>query len=374
MRDLLRGEPLGVDVDLVVEGDAVELARRTRPSGRVKVHERFGTATLESPNGLRIDLASARRERYARPGALPDVERASLDDDLARRDFTVNAIAWDPAARRLLDPFGGAADLAKRRLRVLHPRSFEDDPTRILRAVRYANRLGFTLERGTRRLAVRALESRAFATVSGDRLRRELVKVFSEPGWRGAIRRAEALGVLRALQPSWRPSARVTAALARAESLSGKAARARAEESRHRPWLAALLVATSDLRGRPRRELAETLALAGDELRTFDEWEPACPSEGRRRTFSREEAIARAALAPAGPKRRDLERRLLSPARLTVGGTDLIEAGIAPGPAMGRALDETRRALEDGRIEPGEQLAFAISTAREGPRRGGGSR
>jgi len=101
VRDLLRGERAGRDIDVVVEGDACRLADRAAsavPGGRVTLHARFGTARIDGEAGFRIDLATARRERYARPGVLPEVEPASIEEDLGRRDFTVNAIAWEPAA------------------------------------------------------------------------------------------------------------------------------------------------------------------------------------------------------------------------------------------------------------------------------------
>jgi tRNA nucleotidyltransferase (CCA-adding enzyme) len=353
VRDLLRGERTGRDVDLVVEGDATELARRAAPSGRVTVHPRFGTATVEGDGGFRMDLASARRESYPRPGALPEVDRATLEDDLARRDFSVNAIAWEPAAGRLHDPFGGATDLAAGRLRILHPRSFVDDPTRIFRAVRYANRLGLAIDPKTRRLLRSALATGALETVSADRLRHELAKIVSEPGWPDAIRLAEKWGLLAALEPGWTISPRVRRALVRAADLADRVPPA----APRRAWLAGLLVAASELRGAARRRLAGRLALSGNELRAFERDPEA--SEAR----TREEAIARAALARTPAERRILERRLTAPVRLSIRGADLVGEGVPAGPAVGRALGEARRALEEGRIEPGEQLAFALSVA-----------
>jgi tRNA nucleotidyltransferase (CCA-adding enzyme) len=358
VRDLLRGRPAGLDVDVVVEGDAGELARRAAPDSRVTVHARFGTATIAGDGagagGFRIDLARARRERYPRPGALPAVEPAAIEEDLSRRDFTVNAIAWDLAGERLLDPFGGARDLAASRLRVLHARSFEDDPTRIFRAVRYASRLGLELEPTTRRLLRRALASGVFASVSGDRLRNETAKLFAEPDWPAALRLASRLGLLAALEPSWRISPRLASALLRAAALE-KRVPVSGPRAARRAWLAGMLVAASDLSRPARRRLARRLSLAGEELRAF---------EGS--TGSREEAIARAALAPTASERKHLERRLTAPARLSIRGADLVEAGVPAGPAVGRALGETRVALEEGRIEPvrGEELEFAVAAAR----------
>ena len=153
VRDVLLGRTPH-ELDFVVEGDALAVARRAaeRLGGTVTAHERFGTATVEAP-GATFDLAGARRERYERPGALPDVELgASLAEDLARRDFTVNAIALHLADGELTYYAGAREDLAAGALRVLHDRSFRDDPTRLLRLARYAARLSFSAEPRTDQL------------------------------------------------------------------------------------------------------------------------------------------------------------------------------------------------------------------------------
>ena len=189
VRDLLLGRVLG-DVDLLVDGaeglGAAELVEQAAlPDTRAVRHDRFGTVTLRSA-AASVDVASVRRESYAHPGALPSVEKGSLEDDLRRRDFTVNALALplSRAARasysRIVDLEGGLRDLEERQLRVLHKRSFEDDPTRALRAARLAARLDFTLSRGSRAALRDALRAGACGRVSGDRLRRELVKLFED--------------------------------------------------------------------------------------------------------------------------------------------------------------------------------------------------
>src|SRR5262245_15661371 len=175
VRDLLLGRERA-DIDVAVEGDAVdELARRL--GGAARTHERFATATVRT-EGLEIDLAATRAETYARPGTLPDVSPAPLTEDLARRDFTMNAMAVPLATpTELVDPHGGLRDLERGELRILHERSFVDDPTRALRAARYAARYGFTLEPAT---AERLREARVKA-VSRDRQEAELRKLAGEP-------------------------------------------------------------------------------------------------------------------------------------------------------------------------------------------------
>ena len=166
----------------------------------------FGTAKLRI-GGVSLDLVMARRESYAAPGALPKVEPGSLADDLARRDFSINAMAVSLSAESwgdLVDPFDGAGDLERRLVRMLHPGSFRDDATRLFRAARYAGRLGFDLDPETERLA---REGAAYVdTISGDRIRHELERIFEEPRASDILRIADGLGLLQAIHPALRPA------------------------------------------------------------------------------------------------------------------------------------------------------------------------
>lgn len=203
VRDLLLGRD-SLDVDVVVQGDAVRVAREAALVSGAKVAKTtaFGTATLKS-DGFSLDLATARRETYARPGALPKVTPSTIDDDLLRRDFSINAIAvkvTPPAAGRLLDPTGGAADLHAGLLRVLHDRSFQDDATRILRAVRYEARFAFRIEERTLDLVRRDLKF--IQPVSGTRLRQEFARIFAKDEPERALARLQELGVLAAIHPA----------------------------------------------------------------------------------------------------------------------------------------------------------------------------
>jgi tRNA nucleotidyltransferase (CCA-adding enzyme) len=213
VRDLALGRDL-LDVDVVAEGEVQSLAAAPASAlgGRCVAHGEFGTVTLEA-SGARVDLAMARAETYARPGALPRVRPASIQDDLARRDFTINALALalcGPEQGRLLDPFGGWEDLQRGLLRVLHPRSFIDDATRILRATRYAARLGFRLEAETL-VALRRHVS-YLDTISGARLRQELLRLLAEERPETALHLCQGLGVLAAIHPALRFDRRLAAA------------------------------------------------------------------------------------------------------------------------------------------------------------------
>jgi tRNA nucleotidyltransferase (CCA-adding enzyme) len=201
------------DLDLAVEGDGISFARlvTNRYGAGLALFERFATARLVLRNGLRVDIASTRRESYANPAALPDVRSASLGEDLFRRDFTINAMAIQLNSARwgqLHDPYGGEQDLKHKTLRVLHERSFVDDPTRIFRAIRFARRFGFRLEPNTERLLAQAASTNLVARLSGPRLANEIFALMKEPRPDLAIGRLRRLDVLRFLHPRLSPGIR----------------------------------------------------------------------------------------------------------------------------------------------------------------------
>jgi tRNA nucleotidyltransferase (CCA-adding enzyme) len=212
VRDLLRAEP-SRDADIAVEGDAVAVARRLAEAlgdGRVTVHRAFGTAVVRAA-GFRVDLAATRSERYPHPVSLPVVSPAGIEADLARRDFTVNALAAGLSGSRageLLDPYDGRADLASGTIRILHPGSFRDDPTRIFRAARYAARLGFALDGDTERRARDAVAEGLVGELSGARVRAEVIALLGESAATvaAALALAEALGLLAAAGPGLAPA------------------------------------------------------------------------------------------------------------------------------------------------------------------------
>jgi tRNA nucleotidyltransferase (CCA-adding enzyme) len=348
VRDLLLGrEPR--ELDLVVEGDALEVAHRAaeRAGGELTVHQRFGTATVEA-GGLVFDLASARRERYPAPGALPEVEPgATIAEDLARRDFTVNAIAVAVADGRVEAVPHAREDLEAGLLRVLHDRSFADDPTRVLRLARYAARLGFTAEPHTAALAERA----DMAGVSGDRMGAELRLLLEEP-------QPAALQALARYAPRLLPGLdpdpdRILAVLAAApddarRDLLALAAAWRPDDA----TLVALGFTAAD-----RRILAA--AARAPELRAALD-RAAAPSAVRR-ILRREPAGGEQAARWIGGWRH---------ARPVITGSDLLAAGLE-GPAVGAGLEAAAEAQIDGRAPDREsQLAAALDAARRLPPRG----
>ena len=203
VRDMLLGYP-NFDIDLVIEGDAVKLAQHVAETSQVRLltHHRFGTAKLKYEN-FTLDLATARKETYSKPGALPAVTPGTLKDDLFRRDFSINAMAISLVHNdygELVDPYHGESDLEHRLIRVLHPESFSDDATRILRGVCYEQRFGFEFETETARLLERDIPM--LNTVSGDRIRHELEHIFEENRPELVIKRLGELGVLHRINPS----------------------------------------------------------------------------------------------------------------------------------------------------------------------------
>lgn len=206
VRDLLLGID-NLDVDFVVEGDGIAFARALAKerAGRVKVHERFGTAVVWLPNGFKLDVATARTEYYEYPTALPTVEQSSIKKDLYRRDFTINTLAvrLNPRAfGQLIDFYGGQRDLKERLIRVLHSLSFVEDPTRVFRAIRFELRFDFHLSKETLALIKGAVKMELFHRLSGQRVLDELRFLFSERTPRQAVRRLADLDLLRFIHPT----------------------------------------------------------------------------------------------------------------------------------------------------------------------------
>ena len=206
VRDLLLSKE-NLDLDIVVEGDGVAFAEAFARGNncRVRAHRKFGTAVLIYPDGFKVDIASARMEYYLKPGALPDVEHASVKMDLSRRDFTINTLAISlnrSVYGELLDYYGGQRDIDDKAIRVLHNLSFVEDPTRIFRAVRFEQRLGFQIGKQTEHLLQSVVRLGLLEKVSGKRLFNELFLILNEHQPLPAIARLARLDVLRYLHPA----------------------------------------------------------------------------------------------------------------------------------------------------------------------------
>jgi tRNA nucleotidyltransferase (CCA-adding enzyme) len=357
VRDLLLHRPL-LDLDLIVEGSAIYLAQTLAPAlgASLTAHEAFNTAKLRW-DCWTVDIASVRSENYDRPGALPAVKQGTLSSDLYRRDFTVNAMAVDLNPYRygeLIDPLGGLADLRKRIIRVLHAKSFIDDATRIWRAIRYEQRLGFRIEPETEQLSRRDLPM--LNTISGARIRHELELVMKEERPEYVVRRADRLGVLERIHPSLKGDEWIVSRFARARRLFG------AGEQTRRLYFALLgyrlslseaeylldhlspprstgddLMNAIGLKGR-----LDTLAspnLTGSQIfRLLEEYSETAVSANTVATDS-----------PVVRRRLRLYSERLRTIKPEITGLDLIEMGIPPGPNMRAILQALRNARLDGK-------------------------
>ena len=205
VRDLFLSKE-NLDIDIVIEGDAIHLGERLARElhGIIISHKRFGTCTVTTPEYIKIDFATARRETYAKAAALPTVEFSSFRDDLARRDFTVNAMAIslnEGDFGDLIDFFDGVGDIERKQIKALHDKSFVDDPTRILRGIRLEKRLGFTIEPHTANLIRKSIEKEIYKRVGEPRLRDEIMLVLKEKEPFHIIKRMDEFRALKIMHP-----------------------------------------------------------------------------------------------------------------------------------------------------------------------------
>jgi len=376
VRDRLLGRPLEeeADLDLVVEGDAVAFGRalEDRWGGQLHIHHPFLTASWDGAELARpVDLVTARRETYQRPGALPDVVAGSLSDDLARRDFTVNAMAeriWPDPMWDRVDSQGGERDLQEGVLRILHPRSFDDDPTRILRLARFAVRLDMRPHAVTQAALDEIVSSgfEALTSVGGDRLRGEWCRVCSEPDPVGVMRWLSRNKVSEALGFSAAPAA--MDALDRLFTCRSMGRRVSAEDFLRCWWLAGAVASSP---GSPERSL-QAFGLEnhyGPWLRQKEALSEA--AEGLEGVAGDDELEAYLAdfdesslsmLLALYPESRTAVGRYESVIRPTpplLDGRQLLAAGMAEGPGVGHALKRVRVAQLRGDLSSSEEaLAF----------------
>lgn len=371
VRDLLRGaEPN--DLDIAVEGDARSTSRAVadRLGGGVREYERFGTADVITPDQT-FHLATTREEAYDAPGELPRVSQTSLAEDLRRRDFTVNAMALGLTGDdvgHLYDPHGGLADLQAGLIRVLHERSFLDDPTRLLRALRYATRLDFAFDPETERLAREAVAADALSTVSGKRIGTDLMDLLREEKLARAITKMRELEIHSALHPDLDPDPELVASAALGAVAIGadRAVAALAALVESAPEELDLWLADLHLQAEERDAASRAARVAPRIAMALREREHS-PSE-LRALLAREPlealALALALRAPSEPVLRWVTE--LSAIGLEISGDDLLAAGVPEGPAVGRALEETLRRKLDGVVSGRDQeLETALLLARE---------
>lgn len=370
IRDLLLGIP-NLDVDLVVEGDGIRFAKALarRYQARVTTHDRFGTATVTLADGQTIDVATARTESYEAPGALPTVQRSSIKADLRRRDFTINTMAIRLNADHLgdlVDLHGGLRDLQNKTIRVLHGLSFIDDPTRVFRAIRFEQRLGFQLDQDAVVLMMEAVKMGLVHRLSPSRLSAELLHVFSEREPVSTLARLADFNLLQFIHPQlkW------TSGLARLLKAVEKAVAWHAGLSPGplaSPWVVygmALMdqlpqPAVQETLARftfPRRETQAMLWTSQESiplLRTLDR--TVKPSETFRTLRNLPDETLLFLMAKTRSKRAKQKivamfttYRRMNP---VLNGTDLKTMGLKPGPLYNRILDRLLDARLDGTVE-----------------------
>lgn len=361
VRDLLLDRRVR-DLDFVVETGADRLAGEVarRSDGSPRTHEAFLAAKVVFQDGPPIDIINARRERYPRPGALPEVEPAEIEEDLRRRDFTVNAIALPLDGDSVLDPAGGTTDLGKRLIRVLHEQSFVDDPTRILRALRLATRLDFSIEDGTMTLLDEALRQGRLDSVSRERVWREMVLAFEEETAPAVLASFLEAGVMQ-----WwiGPEIEEVGPIGTLEAI-GDLLRVVGDADPRIVYLAILLSALSSTElpagtGLSRRRSAATLELARQASSLADTWGALSSDEERARfclEHSPEQIVVAAVAAPEAVQ--DCIR--IRDHSLPFGGDAL---GVEPGPHIAAALRDARIESWLARVQPDELLSFARQRA-----------
>jgi tRNA nucleotidyltransferase (CCA-adding enzyme) len=364
VRDLMLGRYDVIDIDLTLEDGGSTLARALAKlvGGRLRSFPQFLTYKVTADGQPEIDIATARKERYRSPGALPTVTAGHLKDDLLRRDFSINAMAVDLMTGELHDPAGGVRDLAAMSIRVLHDQSFLDDPTRIFRAVRLATRLGFSLEADTARLLENAVASGALATIARERVWRELFLAFDEDNAPHAIAALSAAGVLEVLFGSRPPDPGLGPRLDRtAAALAGT------ELDRQVMYTAALLhgdASPVDLEGSgfSQKRARNVVQLANELPRYTDALSETSSDVERFRLFEHVSPEMLSVVAATVSEERPNVVRFLEfqSFKLPLRGNDL---EVPPGPHVAKALERTREAVFTGEIQPDEARTFAREMA-----------
>lgn len=372
VRDMLRGEE-NLDMDIVIEGDGIEFARHfgRRLGARVHAHERFGTAKLIMGD-MKLDIATARTEYYESPAALPRVEMSSIKKDLYRRDFTINTLAvkLNPGDfGKLVDFFGGQRDIKEKTIRVLHNLSFVEDPTRALRAFRFAERFGFKLSKHTENLIRSTLKMNLFDRLSGARLHEELILIFGEKDPAAVIRRLAESGLLAVIHPKLGLSARLETLMASVNNTLLWFGLLFTEEKPDNAliYLMALLV---ELKEEEKVQALDRLSVpmktkrivladtqeARDTLRRLPLRDPALVYDALSR-LRLETVLLSMSLTENDEKKKEISGYLLELRKMTtlMRGDDLRGMGIEPGPVYSTLLKELLHERLRGNIESREE-------------------
>jgi len=370
VRDMLLGLPLGTDIDIAVERNPAQVGRALarRFGAEFVFHRRFLSGTVSPVDSGRIDISQTRTEIYPRPAVLPEVKPANVDDDLVRRDFTVNALALDITPGTfgsLIDPHSGRLDLARRIIRVLHPDSFTDDPTRIFRAIRFAVRLGFEIDPDTLSLMRRCIRDRVPARLSPERILYELRLICSEPL---VLQMMEAVLKERLLHScfDWQAPRSLLPGLQRLVSSP-------AQPDSAYIYLLSLLPVTR------RFPITKLERVAAEAIRDFPAIRDRLTRARRPSTVYRllkplpAPALVVLSCTETGKARKAVRLYIdrLSRIRSSVTGARLQRLGLRPGPAFRRVLDRLLEAKLDRKVKTAaEEMALARRLVKQRQERG----
>jgi tRNA nucleotidyltransferase (CCA-adding enzyme) len=387
VRDLLLHRKVG-DIDIVVEGDGISFARHVakKLNCRVNTHKKFGTAVIIFSDHLKVDVASARLEYYDFPAALPIVEKSSIKRDLARRDFTINTLALSLNAETfgtMIDYFGAGRDLKDKTIRTIHNLSFVEDPTRIFRAIKFANRFGFEIGKVTANLIRNAIKVDCFKNLSGLRVLSELKQILSEENPIPAIRTMTEYGLEKVIHPRLEITPVTYQMLESANKTLAWHDLLYVDETYPR-WAVYLMVLLNRCTFKVSEQICDRLMIPAGERQLL--LETRYKAENRLSFIESNHPVSRQALYWAlinfntvfilyimaltknEAVRKDISNfytdyRHIKP---RIQGRDLIEIGIKPGPAFTKILNEVLNARLDGKLETREkEMVFAQSFARD---------
>lgn len=376
VRDLIMGLK-DFDLDIVVEGNGINFAKElhSRITGSAFIkHRQFGTATVSFEDKAKVDIASARKEIYEHPASLPKVTFGTIKDDLGRRDFSINAMALDISRHNfgaLVDFFAGTDDIKKKLIRALHGASFIDDPTRILRAIRFEQRFNFRIEPRTLRLIREAVDLHMLEKVHNHRLRDELVLILKEPQAIKCVNRINTLCTFKFIHSAMVVGRRTTASLEKIKSIHSWFEKNLSHRRKIELWVLYLAVLLEDLDARELRIILSEFAFRKGEIKIILSFKEASKKtilhlkaarsashiyrilEG----FSYEMILLTLSKTdnPKVKKKITDFLRHYSAARIFISGHDLKAHGITPGPDFKEILKKLLYAKLEGKFESREE-------------------
>ena len=380
VRDLLLGAKNNFDLDIVVEGDGIAFARELsgKLNGRLAHHKAFGTATVVAQDNSKIDIATARKEIYEFPAALPKVTPGAIKDDLGRRDFSINAMAFGINKNnfgQLIDFYAGNDDLKAKKVRALHDLSFIDDPTRILRAARFAERCNFKISPYTLNLIKQAVSHKMPEKVSPHRLRDELILILKENEPVKCVKLVEKICGFSFLHPRLVVDQKKISSLEKA----AKVMKWFEDNFRHKrkvdKWLVYLMLLLEDLPAAEIRKTADRFAFRSGEIKRMLSFKADCKRAILKLKSELKPSDIHCILDPLSyevillillrANNRSVEKNInnflhhYNEVRILVGGEDVKKLGIKPGPHFKKLLKQTFHAkLDKGLKTKEEELEF----------------